>query len=121
MSPRYRSRRLGTAVRLAADDEGLDVVPAVAVGGLRDALLERAKEVGEQTSGAVLALARERASHERLAPGKHALHVVPREDGGIVVPVGIVETEELGLLELEPDDAPAASLEGAPDLVERAH
>ena len=38
------------------------------------------------------------------------------------MPVGIVETEELGALELEVGDAPAARLEGSPDLVElRAH
>ena len=37
------------------------------------------------------------------------------------MPVGVVETEELGALELEAGDAPAARLEGRPDLVERAH
>ena len=36
------------------------------------------------------------------------------------MPVGVVETEELGALELEAGDAPAARLEGSPDLVERA-
>ena len=46
-------------VRLAADDEGLDVVPAVAVGGFRDALLEFSEEVGEEAGSACLALARE--------------------------------------------------------------
>ena len=38
------------AVRVAADDERLDVVPAVAVGGIRDALLERSEELGEETA-----------------------------------------------------------------------
>jgi hypothetical protein len=31
------------------------------------------------------------------------------------VPVGVVETEELGALELEAEDAPAPRLEGGPD------
>src|SRR5271170_4022532 len=44
--------------RLPADDEGLDVVPAIAVGGARDALLELSEEVGEETGSACLALAR---------------------------------------------------------------
>jgi hypothetical protein len=38
-----------------------------------------------------------------------------------VVPIRIVETEQLGPLELEPADAPSARLEWAPDLIERAH
>src|SRR5215216_5589913 len=76
------------AVRLPADDEGLHVVPAVAVGGIRDALLELSEEVGEETGGAVLALAREGAEEEGPAPCGHAPHVAPREHGGIVVPVG---------------------------------
>jgi hypothetical protein len=37
------------------------------------------------------------------------------------VPVGVVETEELGALELEAEDAPAPRLEGALDLVEPAY
>ena len=37
------------------------------------------------------------------------------------MPVGIVEPEELGALELEAGDAPTARLEGVADLVERAH
>ena len=45
--------------RFPADDEGLDVVPAIAVGGLRDALLEFSEEVGEEAGSACLALARE--------------------------------------------------------------
>ena len=45
--------------RLPADDEGLDVVPAIAVGGLRDALLELSEEGGEETGSVCLALARE--------------------------------------------------------------
>jgi hypothetical protein len=45
--------------RLPADDEGLDVVPAIALGGVRDALLELSEEVGEETGSACLALARE--------------------------------------------------------------
>src|SRR4051794_29108474 len=99
-------------VRLPADDEGLDVVPPVAVGGIRDALLEGAQEVGEEAVGAVLALTRERALQERPPPRVHASHVVPREHGGILVPVGIVKTEELGALELEAGDAPVTRLEG---------
>ena len=55
------------AALLAADDECLDVVPAVAIGGIRDALLERLEELGEETGGAVLALERERAVQERPA------------------------------------------------------
>ena len=52
--------------RFPADDEGLDVVPAIAVGGLRDALLERSpEEVGEETGSARLALAREGTEEER--------------------------------------------------------
>ena len=43
---------------LSAADEGLDVVRAVAVGGSGDALLELSQEVGEETGGALLALAR---------------------------------------------------------------
>jgi len=45
--------------RFPADDEGLDVVPAIAVGGLRDALLEFSEEVGEEAGSACLGLARE--------------------------------------------------------------
>ena len=109
------------AVRLPADDERLDVVPAVAVGGSRDALLELSEEVGQETGGAVLALTREGAEEERPAPCGHAPHIAPREHRGIVVPIRIVETEELGPIELEPGDAPSARLEWAPDLIERAH
>jgi hypothetical protein len=36
-------------VGLPADDEGLDVVPAIAVGGAGDALLELGEELGEKT------------------------------------------------------------------------
>jgi hypothetical protein len=110
-----------SAVRIPADDEGLDVVPAVALGGIRDALLELSQEVGEESPGAILTLAREGAEEERPAPGSHAPHVGPREQGRIIVPVGIVETEELGALELEAGEAPAPRLEGSPDLVEGAH
>src|SRR3954453_6282756 len=109
------------AVCLRADDEGLDVVPSIAVGIIRDALLERAEEVRDETGGAVLAFTRQRAMQERPTPRKHAPHVLPREYGGIFVPVGIVEAEEVGALELETRDAPAARLEGVPDLVQRAH
>ena len=105
------------AVHLPADDEGLDVVPAVAVGDIRDALLELCEKVGEETVGAVLALAREGAEEERAAPCGHAPHVVPREDDGIVVPVGIVQTEELGALELEAGDRGTVTVE--PRAVER--
>ena len=49
---------------LSADDEGLDVVPAIALGGVRDALLELSEEVGEETGGSVLPLAREGAEEE---------------------------------------------------------
>src|SRR5918995_6235814 len=121
VSSRHCTPRWRAAVHLPADDEGLDVVPAVAVGDIRDALLEFCEKVGEETGGAVLALTREGAEQERAAPCGHAPHVVPREDDGIVVPVGIVETEELGALELEAGDAAAAFLEGVSDLVERAH
>src|SRR3954447_17765012 len=93
------------AVCLRADDEGLDVVPSIPVGIIRDALLERAEEVRDETGGAVLAFTLERAMQERPAPGKHAPHVLPREYGGVFVPVGIVETEELGARELEARDA----------------
>ncbi len=55
------------------------------------------------------------------APGEHAAHVVAREHGGIFVPVGIVETEQLGALELKAGDAPAGRPEGLANLVERAH
>src|SRR4051794_22022425 len=95
-----------------ADDEGLDGVPAVAVGVIRDALFERAEEIGEEAGDEIVALARERALEERPTPGEHAAHVFPREDGGVLVPVGIVETEELGALELEPGDPAAGRLEG---------
>src|ERR671910_1914573 len=121
VSSRHCTPRWRAAVHLPADDEGLDVVPAVAVGDIRDALLEFCEKVGEETVGAVLALAREGAEEERAAPCGHAPHVVPREDDGIVVPVGIVQTEELGALELEAGDASVAFLEGVSDLVERAH
>src|SRR5271163_4154863 len=106
--------------RLPADDEGLDVVPAIAVGGVRDALLELSEEVGEETGSACLTLARKGTEEERPAPCGHALDVVPCEQSGIVVPVGVVETEQLGALELEAGDAPAARLEGSPELAERA-
>lgn len=46
-------------VRLPADDEGLDVVPAIAVGSVRDALLELSEELGQETGSTRLALARE--------------------------------------------------------------
>ena len=93
--------------------EGFDVVPAIALGSIRDALLERVEEVGQETAGAVLALPRERAVQERPAPGAHALHIALREHGRILVPVGIVQTEELRALELESGDVPAARLEGS--------
>lgn len=80
-------------VRLPADDEGLDVVPAIAVGSVRDALLELSEELGQETGSTRLALAREGTEEERAAPCGHALDVVPREHRGIVVPVGVVETE----------------------------
>ena len=35
------------------------------------------------------------------------------------MPIGIVETEELDALELEAGEAPAARVEGLPDLLER--
>ena len=76
--------------RFPADDEGLDVVPAIAVGGLRDAFLELSEEGGEETGSACLALAREGTEEERPSPCGHALDVVPREHRGIVVPVGVV-------------------------------
>src|ERR1700756_3189807 len=86
---------------LPADDEGVDIVPAIAVGGVRDALLELSKEVGEETGSACLALVREGTEQERPSPCGHALDVFPREHRGIVVPVGVVQTEQLGALELE--------------------
>src|SRR5215213_4836486 len=75
---------------LPADDQGLDVVPAIEVRGVRDALLERPKELGDEAGGAILALAGEGAVQARPTPGEHAAHVLPCEDGGIVVPVGVV-------------------------------
>ncbi|WP_082993213.1 AAA family ATPase [Mycobacterium sp. 1245111.1] len=105
---------------LLADDKGLDVVPAIAVGGLRDALLELCEKLSEETCGAGLALARERTEEERPSPCDHALHVFPCEHRGIVVPVGIVETEQLAAFEFEPGEAPAARLERSPELVESA-
>src|SRR3954465_11407063 len=71
------------SVCLRADDEGLDVVPSIAVGIIRDALLERAEEVRDETGGAVLAFTRERAMQKRPTPREHAPHVLPREYGGI--------------------------------------
>ena len=115
-----RYRRPGS-VGLPADDEGLDVVPAVAVGRIRDALLEFRKEISEESGRAVLALAREGLEEERPAPGGHAAHVAARELGWVAIAVGIVETEEFGALELEAGDPPAARLEGGADLVQRAH
>ena len=56
---RRRGRGLAPRRSFPADDEGLDVVPAIAVGGLRDALLEFSEEVGEEAGSACLALARE--------------------------------------------------------------
>src|SRR5215213_4035030 len=55
-----RVLRLGGS-HLAADDEGLDVVPVVAVRRLGHALHELAQEVGDETGGAVLALQRKSA------------------------------------------------------------
>jgi hypothetical protein len=106
--------------RLPADDEGLDVVPAIALGGVGDALLELSEEVGQETGSACLALAREGTEEQRPSPCGHALDVFPREHRGIVVPVGVVETEQLGALELEAGEAPTARLEGSPELAERA-
>src|SRR6185312_14620132 len=94
--------------RLPADDEGLDVVPAIALGGVRDALLELSEELGQETGSACLALAREGTEEQRPSPCGHALDVFPREHRGIVVPVGVVETEQLGALEHEAGEAPAA-------------
>src|SRR5215211_8914964 len=116
----FSSREPG-AILLPADDEGLDVVPAVTVRGLRDAVFELGQELREETVGAVLALERECTEEERLAPCGDAPDVVPREHGGIFIPVGVVETEGFGALELEAGEGPAARLEGGPDLVERAH
>src|SRR5262245_22908382 len=100
---RWTKPRLGLAppACLPADDEGLDVIPAVAIRGVRNPLLELSEEVGEQPGGPRFALAREGAPEERPAPCSHAPHVPPREGRWIVVPVGIVETKELGALELE--------------------
>src|SRR4029077_20572087 len=111
------SRRVA---RFPADNEGLDVVPAIAVGGLRDALLELSEEVGEETGSARLALAREGTEEQRPSPCGDALDVFPREHRGIVVPVGVVETEQLDALEFEAGEAPAARLEGSPELAECA-
>src|ERR1700730_4362516 len=92
----------------------------MAAGGVRDAILELCEELGEETGSTRLALAREGTEEERAAPCGHALDVVPREHRGIVVPVGVVEADSLGALEREAGDAPAARLEGSPELVERA-
>ena len=63
---RRRGRDLARLVRLPADDEGLDVVPAIAVGSVRDALLELSEELGQETGSTRLALA-EGTEEERAA------------------------------------------------------
>src|SRR3954452_11313013 len=72
--------------RLAADDERLDVVPAIAVGRLRDAKLEFSEELGEQTGGS-LALEREGTGEQRPAPCRDAHDVVASKDRMIVVSI----------------------------------
>jgi len=54
-----RLERSPTRHRLArfpADDEGLDIVPAISIGVARDALLELCEELGEKSGGALFAL-----------------------------------------------------------------
>jgi hypothetical protein len=73
LNPVNLSRSRGRAawpglVGLPADDEGRDVVPAIAVGGVGEALLELGEELGEQAGGLLLALAREGTQQERPAP-----------------------------------------------------
>ena len=102
------------------DDEGFDIVPAVAVGGLRDAFLDLAEEIGEQRSSACLAFECERTQEQWLAPRGDAADVFAREHSGIVVPVRVVEAEELDALDFEAGEAPAAGLERSPEFVEGA-
>src|SRR4051794_20007356 len=57
---------------LTADDKRLDVVAAVAVGRISDALLERPQAVSKEIRRAVLPLQRKRAKEQRRAPRGHA-------------------------------------------------
>ena len=96
----HPSRCREPALALPADNEGLDVVPAVAIRGQRYALLELGHELGEKAASPAPALEGECAEEERPALGGDAPDVAPREHRGVVIPVGVVETEELGALEL---------------------
>src|SRR4029078_6644144 len=64
--------------RLAAHDERLDVVPAVAVGRLRHANLEFCEELVEQTGGTRFALECEGPGESRPSPCRAHPDIVPR-------------------------------------------